>query len=849
MHILGTVVVRPVLPDRIAGLQELSHNLWWSWNPEALALFANLDQELWNRVGHNPVSVLANVDQNKLEDAAKDDSYLKAYDKVIADFKAYMNPKTTRYSEAFPENKDKIIAYFSAEFGMHESLPIYSGGLGILSGDHLKTASDMGIPMIGVGLLYNHGYFIQTINQDGWQEASYKPLDFSMVPAEKALDANGNEIIVQIEMPDRIVSARVWILHVGRIKLYLLDTDIEQNSMADRGLSARLYGGDNQMRIAQEKILGIGGVKALRRLGLDPWVWHMNEGHSAFLTLELMREYVSEKGLTWRQAIEVISPKVCFTTHTPVPAGQDAFGNDLMEMHFWKVRNELGMSRNEFMRLGQNPGHPEAPFNLTIFCLKLAGFSNGVSKLHGKVSRHLWRDVWPEVPAAEIPITSVTNGIHIGTWVAPEISDLYKKYVSKDWQLTPDNHKIWDKAKIPAEEMWHVHQILKQRMIDGVRTRQERRLRRLSAPLFEIESAKKCLSPNVLTIGFARRFATYKRAVLLFSDIERLKKIMFAPGREINFVFAGKAHPADRPGQEFIKRIHDYSKMPEFKGHIILLEDYDIDLARHLVQGVDVWLNNPRRPLEASGTSGEKAAMNGVLNFSVLDGWWAEGFNGKNGWSIGENRPYNNNEEQDFIDMNSLYSTLEEQIVPAYYDNRNKDGVPTVWTSLMLNSVSSLVPEYSTHRMLHDYCHDIYVPAGLNGEIASENDYAKAKDLAEWKQYLEGVWHEVNLEAEAQQRGEMKRSQELSVNARVFLGRLNPQQVKVELYAGKLEKEEIVNPQVVELNYGGYRDGAHCYEGKITPNATGNFAYSVRVIPAHANAKFTDIVNFIRWSR
>lgn len=849
MHILGTVVVRPVLPERIAGLQELSHNLWWSWTPEALALFSGLDQELWKSVGHNPVAVLANIDQAKLEEAAKDAKYLKAYDDVYAKFKAYMNPKSTRYSEAFPESKDKVIAYFSAEFGMHESLPIYSGGLGILSGDHIKTASDMGIPMIGVGLLYNHGYFIQTINQDGWQEASYKPLDFSMVPAEKATDANGNEIVVQIEMPDRIVNARVWIIQVGRIKLYLLDTDIEQNSVADRGLSARLYGGDNQMRIAQEKILGIGGVKALRRLGINPWVWHMNEGHSAFLTIELMREYVTEKGLNWRQAIEAISPKVCFTTHTPVPAGQDAFGSDLMEMHFWKVRNELGMSRNEFMRLGQNPGQPDAPFNLTIFCLKLASFRNGVSKLHGDVSRHLWRDVWPEVPAAEIPITSVTNGVHVGTWIAPEMARLYDKHVSKDWRINPDSHKLWDKAKIPAGDIWSVHQTLKQRMIDGVRARHERRLRRLSAPLSEIEAAKKILSPSVLTIGFARRFATYKRAVLLFSNIERLKKIMLTPGREVNFVFAGKAHPADRPGQEFIKRIHDYSKMPEFKGRIILLEDYDIDLARYLVQGVDVWLNNPRRPLEASGTSGEKASMNGVLNFSVLDGWWAEGFNGQNGWSIGENRHYNSNEEQDLIDTNSLYSTLEDEIVPAYYDDRDENGIPTVWTAMMQNAVRTLVPEYSTHRMLHDYCHEIYVPAGIAGESAGENGYTKAKDLAGWKQYLEGVWNDVNLESEIQQRGEVKRGQEISVSARVFLGRLNPQEVEVELYAGKLVNEEIVNPQVVKLNYGGYRDGAHCYEGKITPNATGTFAYSVRVIPTHVAAKFNDVVNFICWSR
>lgn len=849
MHILGTIVVRPVLPERIAGLQEISRNLWWSWTPEALALFSGLDKDLWETVGHNPVAVLANIDQAKLEAAAADSAYTKSYDKMYKEFKEYINPKTTRFATSFPKSTDKCIAYFSAEFGMHESLPIYSGGLGILSGDHLKTASDLGIPMVGVGLIYNHGYFIQSINQDGWQEASYKPLDFSTVPADKAVDENGREIIVQIEMPDRIVSARVWKIQVGRIPLYLLDTDIESNSMADRSLSARLYGGDNEMRIAQEKILGIGGVKALRRVGIKPDVWHMNEGHSAFLSIELMREYVAS-GLNWREAFEAVSPKVCFTTHTPVPAGQDAFSSDLMERHFWNVRNQLGMSRREFMAMGQNPNRPDENFNLTVFSLKMARYRNGVSALHGSVSRHLWRDVWPEAPVAEIPITSVTNGVHLGTWVAPQIAALYDKYITKAWRNNPDDPELWKKHSIPAAAMWSVHQELKNRMIEGVRARHERRLRRLGASFSAIEEAKKMLNPNVLTIGFARRFATYKRAVLLFSDIERLKRIMFAPGREVNFVFAGKAHPADRPGQEFIKRIHDLSNMPEFKGHVILLEDYDIDLAKYLVQGVDVWLNNPRRPLEASGTSGEKAAMNGVLNFSVMDGWWAEGcIDGENGWAIGENRPYNSNEEQDFIDTNSLYSTLEERIVPAYYDNRNAEGMPEKWAEMMLCTVRTLVPAYSTHRMLHDYCHDIYIPAEVDGERANANGCAQAKALAAWKQSLEYTWNEVSLETEFEHQAEVKRGQEVSLRVRAFLGRLRPEDVKVELYAGSLVNNEIVNPMVAVLNYRGYSDGAHHYEGRVTPNATGTFAYAVRAVPTHPAATFNEAINFIRWSR
>lgn len=846
MHILGTIVVRPVLPERINGLQELSRNVWWSWNPKALSLFSRLDPAIWQETYHNPVALLSKIDQDKLEAAANNKEYLADYDQIMAEFKDYMNPESTRFSKLYPQHANKTIAYFSAEFGLHESLPIYSGGLGILSGDHMKTASDMGIPMVGIGLLYNHGYFVQQLNGEGWQEAIYHRIDFSSAPVEKALDNEGREIIVQIEMSDRNVSARVWQINVGRIKLYLLDTDIDQNALEDRELSAKLYGGDNHMRIAQEKILGIGGVKALRRLGIKPWVWHMNEGHSAFLTIELMREKVAE-GLNWREAIEAVTPSVCFTTHTPVPAGQDAFGADLIEQHFWNMRNQLGMSRHEFMRLGQYPDQPDSQFNLTILALRLSRHRNGVSKLHGAVSRQLWQGVWPDMAKAEIPIGHVTNGVHAGTWIAQEMGELFDRHVGTRWRTYPDDKALWNKSNIPDGELWDTHQTLKEKMIERVRKQGRKRLIRLCSPAWDIQAVDNWLNPNILTIGFARRFATYKRAVLLFSDIERLKKIMLAPGREVNFVFAGKAHPADRPGQEFIKRIYEYSLMPEFRNRIVIIEDYDIDVARHLVTGVDVWLNNPRRPLEASGTSGEKAAMNGVLNFSVLDGWWAEGFNGENGWAIGEEREFSSNDEQDTLDAASLYSTLENEIVPLYYD-RGEDNIPHGWTKRMKNCIRTLLPEYSTHRMLHDYDAQLYIPAGEQGLERAADNFDQARQLATWNQYLENSWYEVSLEADFEQVSEVRRGQEIALQVRAYLGKLRPEDVKVELYAGKMFKNDIIDPHTVELNYKGFKNGAHCYEGYAAPQITGSFAYAVRAIPVHPSVKNCEVTKFIRWA-
>lgn len=849
MHLLGTVVVRPVLPERISGLQELSRNLWWSWTPRALELFRRLDPGLWEEVGHNPVEVLAKADQQAMEAAAADAAWLADFDAVMAEFGAYMGAKDTRFAQRYPGHGEHVIAYFSAEFGMHESLPIYSGGLGILSGDHLKTASDLGIPMVGIGLLYNHGYFVQHINAEGWQEASYRRLNFANVPAEKALDPQGREVVVEVEMPDRTVHARVWLIRVGRVRLYVLDTDVEPNSLEDRNLSAKLYGGDSHMRIAQEKILGLGGVRALRKLGIAPRVWHMNEGHSAFLTLELMRELV-KKGMHWREAMEALAPSVCFTTHTPVPAGHDAFGGDLMELHFWHLRSQLGMSRQEFMRLGQSPDQPDGPYNLTILALKLSRYQNGVSELHGAVSRGLWRMVWPGLPKAEVPIRAITNGVHLGTWVAPEMGELFDRHLGPQWRQFPDDPQNWAGLDaIPDAELWAAHQRLKERMIVRARKSLHARLNRLGESAARHREVDALLDPGVLTLGFARRFATYKRAVLLFTDMDRLRRLLVNPDRQVCLLFAGKAHPADRPGQEFIKRIHDVSRLPEFEGRILLLEDYDMDLARHLVHGVDVWLNNPRRPLEASGTSGEKAAMNGVLNFSVLDGWWAEGFNGENGWAIGEEREFASQDEQDLVDVNSLYSTLEEEIVPLYYA-RGEDGVPAGWAARMKNAIRTLTPVYCTHRMLEDYLRTMYIPACDRGLEMARDDFAAARAVAAWRTQMEKAWREVSAEAEIPQVREIDRGQEIALEVKVRLGDLQPKDVRVELFAGRVRHGEIERPQTLELTSGkAGEDGVFLYRGRLKPEQTGNFGFGVRILPVHPALQGHHESGLIHWAR
>lgn len=699
-----------ILPERIGRLAELAYNLWWSWHPEAQHLFSDVDPQLWENVYHNPVKFLDGVRQATLEQAADKPDYAARYNSVMAAFDKYMQAKDTWYQVAHP-GKEGPVAYFSFEFGLHESLPIYSGGLGVLAGDHVKGASDLGVPMVFVGFLYPQGYFRQIIRVDGWQEAEYPKIDFDDEPVLPAQTPDGREVIVEVQLPGRVILAKVYSFQVGRVQLFMLDTDIHPNAPADRELSSRLYGGDQEMRVAQEMVLGIGGVRALRKLGISPAAWHMNEGHAAFLILELARERVAD-GQMFDEAIKEVALSTVFTTHTPVAAGNDAFSFDLMSKYFSNYAPQLGITEDQLLNLAKE-GQPWGPaFSMTALALHGSSYANGVSKLHGRVSRNMWHWLFPNVGVDEVPISSITNGVHTGTWLAPELHAFFTKYLGEDWYLRLDDPATWQPLyKAPDRELWEIHSRLKVDMVEFARRRMAVWYGRNYMP----NVAANLLDPNTLTLGFARRFATYKRATLIFSDVDRLMAIMKNAERPMQMVFAGKAHPKDEPGKKFIQQVNWAAKHAGLQGKIVFLEEYDMNVARYLVHGVDVWLNTPRRPYEASGTSGMKAALNGNPNLSVLDGWWAEGYNGKNGWAIGEGQEYGNPDEQDWHDVVSLYTLLEQSVVPAYY-RRDGGGVPTEWVAIMKEAIVSCAPAFSMHRQVKEYTENFYIPAMTAGK-------------------------------------------------------------------------------------------------------------------------------------
>jgi starch phosphorylase len=703
------------IPDKIDRLPELTYNLWWSWTPEARNLFKRLDYPLWRRTQHNPVQMLQEMSEEQLEESAQNAAFVRHYEKVMMLYDQKVKSGDAWFPNNYPELKNQLIAYFSFEFGLHSSLPIYSGGLGILSGDHAKEASDLGLPFVGVGFLYPQGYFRQQIPSHGWQEAVYQQLNMNQAPIAPVYLDEDKELHISVFLGDRNVYARVWHVHVGRISLYLLDTDVDENDPWDRELSARLYSGDSEMRIRQEILLGIGGVRALTALGFDPSVWHMNEGHSAFLLLELIRNKVRE-GMSFAEAKAYITKHSIFTTHTPVPAGHDAFTFEVVGRYFNGFWDDLGLTREEFMALGEHQESWGKAFNMTILALKLAGQSNAVSQLHGEVSRKMWQGVWPEKEVDEIPIVGITNGVHLPTWISSEINSMYAKYLGPDWIDHQDDPAIWQRlADMPDDKLWHMHLLLKRKLMNFLRSRARRRWVTGVNDATQVMTGGTLLDPDALTIGFARRFATYKRADLIFYDLERLKKLLLDVHRPVQLIFAGKAHPADDPGKRLIQKIYNLAKSNELGGRVAFVEDYEMHMARYLTQGVDIWLNTPRRPREASGTSGMKAAANGVPNLSILDGWWVEGYNGANGWAIGKNIEYADQETQDKEDADSIYQLLEDEIVPLYY-NRDHDNVPRAWAEIMRESIRSNAPMFSMTRMIKEYTTKLYVPA-MNGEI------------------------------------------------------------------------------------------------------------------------------------
>lgn len=698
------------IPEKINRLPELTYNLWWSWTPEARNLFKRLDYVLWKETQHNPVLMLQEMTEEHLETVSKDAAFVRHYEKVMMLYDQKVKSNDAWFPNNYPHLQNQAIAYFSFEFGLHSSLPIYSGGLGILSGDHAKEASDLGLPFVGVGFFYPQGYFRQRIPSHGWQEAVYQQLNTNQAPVAPVYLEEDKELHIKVYLGDRDVYARVWHVHVGRISLYLLDTDVDENDPWDRELSARLYSGDSEMRIRQEILLGVGGVRALRMLGFNPSVWHMNEGHSAFLLLELIRDKVRE-GMSYEDAKAYVTEHSVFTTHTPVPAGHDAFSFDVVGRYFNGFWNDLGLSREEFMALGEHQETWGTAFNMTILALKLAGKSNAVSKLHGEVSRNMWQNVWPEKAVNDVPIMGITNGVHLPTWIGSEVSAVYSKYLGPNWMDKQDDPAIWQRlADMPDKELWTMHLLLKRKLMAFLRSRARRRWVAGVNDATQVMVGGTLLDSDALTIGFARRFATYKRADLIFRDIERMKKLLLDFHRPVQLIFAGKAHPADEPGKSLIQHIYNMAKNNELGGRVAFVEDYEMHMARYLTQGVDVWLNTPRRPREASGTSGMKAAVNGVPNLSILDGWWVEGYNGANGWAIGKNINYTDQELQDNEDANSIYSLLEDEIIPLYY-NRDHDDVPRGWAEIMRNSIRSNAPRFSMTRMVKEYTTELYIPA------------------------------------------------------------------------------------------------------------------------------------------
>lgn len=697
------------IPAKVSRLPQLAYNLWWSWTPEARSLFRRLDTPLWRRTRHNPVRMLQEIDQERLKEAARDAAFLRRYNKVIMKFDRMMADGHTWFQQQYPELSDKTIAYFSFEFGLHNSLPIYSGGLGILSGDHAKEASDLGLPFVGVGFMYPQGYFRQRIPSHGWQEAAYEQLDMNKAPVMPAVALDGDSLMVSVKLGDRTVYARVWHVQVGRVPLYLLDTDVDENDPWDRELSARLYSGDSEMRVRQEIMLGIGGVRTLRRLGITPSVWHMNEGHSAFLVLECIRHEVAQ-GASFEEAAEKVRSRTVFTTHTPVPAGHDTFAFHMVENYFNGFWDDLGIGREQFLGLGEHQEPWGMAFNMTVLALRSAGQSNAVSDLHGQVSREMWKNVWPVNSVDEVPILSITNGVHTPTWVAGEMHYIFDKYLGPGWRDQHDDPKVWQRLEeVPPHELWQTHVTLKRKLMHYLR--EQVRVRWIDGrnDPTQVLTNGTLLDPEALTIGFARRFATYKRASLIFHDLDRLLPLLTDSHRPVQIIFAGKAHPADDAGKSLIQEIYNLAKRNQLGGRVAFVEDYDMHMARYLTQGVDVWLNTPRRPREASGTSGMKATLNGIPNLSVLDGWWAEGYNGANGWAIAETQ-FDDEREQDSHDAQALYQILEDEVVPLYY-SRDRDNVPRGWVEVMREALRSNAPQFSIRRMVKQYTDEMYVEA------------------------------------------------------------------------------------------------------------------------------------------
>ncbi len=846
------LLVLPNLPERLSALRELANNLWYSWNWDIVKLFIRLDPDMWERCYQNPVEMLSKLPQSTLQRAANDEAFVVTLDRAYEKFQNYLRLRKW-FEEQYADHAEDSIAYFSLEYGLDTGLPVYSGGLGVLSGDTLKSASDLGLPMVAVGLLYRYGYFRQSMSKDGWQQERYVENDWYHMPVELVKDDTGEPLRVSIELDNVPVQIQIWKVQVGVTPLYLLDTNIPENSSRAREITSVLYGGDKDMRIRQEFVLGIGGIKALRALKLEPTIYHMNEGHSWFLTLERLRFLMQERNLTYEEASQYIWSTTVFTTHTPVPAGNEQFDPVLVHRYVGPLIKGLGVSWRDFLSIGRvNPENEAESFGMTVASLKYSAFCNGVSELHGEVSREMWHNIWPDLPQDEIPIKAVTNGVHISSWLSKDMNELYESYFGGRYVESPGAPEPWERVfNIPDVELWRVHNKRRERLVFFARKRYRQQLMRRGASQFEIQQADEILSSQILTVAFARRFSTYKRGNLIFRDLDRLAKIVNNDEFPVQIIMAGKAHPLDNPGKEIMKEIIAYTQEDKFRNRVIFVEDYDINVGRYLVQGADIWLNNPRRPQEASGTSGMKAALNGVLNLSILDGWWVEGYSEETGFKIGYGEEYDNVGMYDKPESDALYAALEQEVIPLFYD-RNQNKMPPAWVAKMKSTIHMAGQRFSAHRMLMDYCHHFYIPAIRASRKMRADNYELNRQLTGWMERITRSWDQVSIsDVEIPDLGHaVQVGQKIPVSMTVHLGSITPEDIRVEVVTGNINsQDQLMNfTPVASGDSSNCRDdGTYVYTGEVECRESGRFGVTARVIPKNEHLVHTKRPKLISW--
>lgn len=842
--------VRPDLPNELKALEEIAYNLWWCWNDDALELFRSINPASWEKSRHNPIAVIGSLTKESYEKLMKDPVFMSRLEAVHKQFEEYMTlPRWFELEHAKKVEEKMHVAYFSAEYGIHESVKLYSGGLGVLSGDHCKSASDVGIPFSAIGLLYRNGYFHQYLNSDGWQQEYYPYNEFYNMPMRRALNPEGQEVCVEVMVENRNVKVNVWRMAVGRIELILLDTDVEGNSKEDRQITGQLYGGDSNMRLKQEIILGIAGYRAIRAMGRKPTVYHINEGHPSFVNLERIRNYVSE-GMEFRTAVEVVRKSTIFTTHTPVPAGFDIFGTDQVKRFLGPLFENCVLNINQLMGFGRvNPFDESEGFAMAVCGIKLSTYRNGVSRLHGEVSRKMFKNIWPNALENSIPVGHVTNGVHLPTFISEEFKTIYNRYIGENWYYKPYDFTIWSKAEnIPDAALFKAKQRQREKLIAFARKHLKSQILQRGGTSGELVKADEVLNPDYLTIGFARRFATYKRGYLLFMDEQRLHQILNNADRPVQIIIAGKAHPKDNGGKEIIKKIFHICRKPMFRDRVVFIEDYDIEVAKYLAQGVDIWLNTPKRPMEASGTSGMKIAANGGLNLSILDGWWDEGYNGENGWAIGAGEEYEKETYQDHVESMELYDKLENEIIPLFY-TRDRAGVPREWTRMMKQAIKTCAAFFNTSRMVMDYTSQYYVPVHELNSAFRANKHEEAKEYVLWKDSIIQSWDNVQFVDTKVEAEDLKMESGVVFSAAVRTDAIRPENLSVcAVVEFDGASGEFKDPEFVELEFTGTDNGVYSFSSKTKLKKAGKMKVAFAVLPRHQFIKERFELNQIKWA-